>query len=1160
MHRYRSGWVAGTLSLFLLLFLFPGTGLFAQTFQATLSGRVADASGAAISGARIDVTNVETGVVSSTVSDSTGNYQVGFLNAGKYSVTVEKSTFKTQVRKGITLQVAQHVTLNFQLVPGSVSQSVTVTGEPPQLQTQTADHGVTLDELTMQTMPTQGHNPIAGAFSAPGFVPTTHIQRLRPFDNSGSTGISINGSMPGTNQVLVDGVTSLYNNSTVSFIPTTEAVKEVRVQTTNFDAQFGNTLGGVINMITKSGTNQFHGAAWEFLQNTIFNANTFEGNLAGKPRSSSHINTFGFDVGGPIIRNKLFFFYNFDDLRQVIPDPFVTSVPTAAQKAGDFSQTFYAPGQLQVIYNPFSTTTVNGQLVRTPFPDNKIPQSLINPAAAKVLSFIPEGNTPGNPVTGLNNLTNDSNSRKFTDYFPENTIRIDYSINPTTRLFVRYSHNALSEERKFIYSTNSTVNPADPSQNNPFARINDNATLQLTKVLNPTTVLNIRLGFERFLTEDGAAQAKGHGPSTLGFSSTFAGQASDWFPTFGWKGYGGAGPANGPSFFSTISQTNTIMASLSKMLGRQSLEFGVGLHLLRANQPIPGFTAGSFSFDPEFTGADPLQIQPSSGNSIASFLLGTPASGFIDRNSEPARQVKTASAYVEDKMQLNDRLNVSLGLRWDYLGPMTDRFNGLTRGFARTAASPFQVPGQTLYGGLLFAGVDGNPRGISNQSWGNFGPRVGFAYRLDDNTVLRGGFGLIYGPGWYDPGEAPGFSQRTFMVTSIEAGVPFNTLSNPFPDGILQPDGASKGLETDMGESFSFADPNAKAPYVKQFAFGIQRQLPRNFLVTASYVGSRSSRLPVNQQINSFPASAIGLGKAGLTASVANPFAGLLPGTALNGATVQRQQLLAPYPQFLVGSITGGSGITERFEPIGTSSYDSGQFVVLKRLSNGLDFSVAYTISKELDRNMFANAQDSQLEKVIAAWDVPQNLQIRLLWQLPFGSKRAIGPNLPSPLRWAISNWTMTSLTRLQKGMPLDLTGSPDSEPIADPALSNPHLSQWFNPCTRLANGSTEHCSGGEQPAWTVRAPFSLQTWKSRLSSVRYPGIHNSDISLTKSNHITERVNLQFRTDFINAFNSPQWFKGPISDVNSSNFGVISGARSQDNLPRFIEFSMKAIF
>ncbi len=1136
---------------------------YAQEFRATLTGRITDAAGAGVADARITIKNSATGEETQTTSGAEGDYEAGFLLPGDYVMTVQKPGFETSVRQGISLAIAQRATLDVSLTVGQVNQTVTVTANAAILETESADKGLTVESKRVLDLPLQGRNPFAAAWSAPGAIEAAGAQRLRPFDIAGSSSIVINGGRPSTNEVLVDGISSLYQAQSVSYVPTAEALQEFRVQTTNFDAQYGWTLGGVMNMITKNGTNEFHGSLFEFLQNTHLNANTFNSNLTGVPRSSSHINTFGGDIGGPIRKNKLFFTYTFEDIRQVIPDPFVTSVPTALQKQGDFSKTYYARDssgnpQMQVIYDPFSTTTSSsGTLQRTVFPGNVIPASRLDPVAVKVLSYVPAGNVAGDPLTGLNNLTNNGSTRKFTDYFPENTGRVDYVISNSTRLFVRYSRNALQEERSFHYSTNSAINPADTGQNNPFTRENHNATVQFTRTLSPVMVLDIRLGLERFKSESGAQQGANVGPATLGFSPTFVAQAANWFPKFNWTNYEGAGAQ--PTYVSPVAQTNSVQASLARSVGRDNLKFGVELRLLRGYAQVPGYVAGNFTFDQTFTGANPLAVQPSSGNAIASFLLGTPQSGYIQVSSEPARQEKLVSGFFQNDIRLTDKLKLNAGIRWDYLGPMTDRFNELPAGFAFGTLNPISPSGFPVYGGVLFPGVAGNSRGIFNRSWGNFGPRLGLAYQLDQRTVLRGGYALVYGQTWYDPGNAPGFTQITNMVTSVQSGVPYNTLDNPFPTGVLRPSGSSLGLLTALGQNYTFADPAGGAPpYVHQFSFEIQRELGRDFLVTAGYVGSRSNRIAVSQELNALPINALALGATALSQSVSNPFAGLLPGTSLNAATVARQQLLVPYPEFLLGTAPG-NGVTEMFVPIGKSSYNAAQFVVVKRLSMGLNFNVSYTISKQIDQTSFANPQDVKLEKVIASWDIPQNLQINFLYELPFGAGKPFGASLPKPLRWGISGWEMSTLARLQKGMPMNFPGGAAATGV-NPALPDPSLTQWFNTCTLLASGATQNCTAGEKPAWTIRQPDTLQMWSSRLASVRLPGIHNVDISVIKRNRITERFSLLFRADFINAFNSPQFYSGPVTTVTSGNFGRISGAMDQSNLPRFIQLSMKLVF
>jgi hypothetical protein len=1159
---------ATAVAIFLFLIAMSCLRLSAQ--QATLDGQVTDTTGAVVSGAQITVKNVDTGISSAGVSGDDGYYHVGSLTPGNYSVTGEKKDFQKSIQQGVRLNVAQHATVDLQLAPGSVNQTVTVTDEPPQLQLETADRGATVDAERMLTLPTQGRNPIAGVFTVPGVAVTTADQRLRPFDISGTGGFSVNGAPGGTSEVLVDGISSLLplnGGMSVTYVPSTEAVNQLKVQTTNFDAQYGWSLGGVVNMVTKGGANSFHGAAWEYFQNTVLDANTFNNNhnnaIAGYnkfPRSASHINTFGANFSGPIIKNKLFFEYTYEDLRQVQPDPFQISVPTDLMKQGIFTEIS------QPIYDPWSSVQdpVTGQWSRTAFQGNVIPQNRLDPAAVKILSMIPKSNLPG----PYNNFTNTGNSHKFTDFYPENTARVDWSIDPNTRMYARYSRTALQEERGLRYSTNSAINPADTSTNLPFTRENHNFTSQVTRVLNPTTLLDVSVGFERFKSLNGTQQGAGHGPSTLGFSPTYVSQATNWFPQITWadSNYTGAGAT--PSW-ATTSYDYALQSVLSKMIGRYNLKFGTALRLVRSNVTNAGNTAGNFTFNQGWTGDNPLRSD-ATGSDIASFLLGVPASGYIQYSDEPARQQKMISLFGQNDVRVTERLKLNLGARWDYLGPMTDRFNGLAWFDPEVRNTIPGYAGQLL-GGLEFAGQNGNRRGISDQSFGNIAPRVGAAYKLNDKTVLHAGYALMYGQTWYDPGEAPGFSQKTAMVTGslTQNGVP-NTngivpdttnnaffFDNPFPTFTpagLRPVGASQGLATALGQSFNFADPQAKIPYTHQYTVEVERELPGDLMVSAAFVGTHGRRLQVNQQLNAPPLNVIAQGINFMNTLVANPYAGLpqFKGTALGGAMISEAQLLSPFPQF------GSGGITEQFRPIGSNAYYAGQFLVSKRLSHSVDFTAEYTTAKLIDQNLFANPQDTKLQKVIDGGDIARNMQINVLWQLPFGSGRAYGNSLYGPVRWVISGWDASSLTRLQSGMPLDLTGSTNSVAIGNPKLDHPGLSRWFNTCTV---GKPSSCVGNEQPVWQVRQNAAqLVNWPLRLSSVRKPGIHNSDISLEKNSHIGERVNVIFRTDFINAFNSAQFFNGPTTDVNSVNFGKILGTTDQSNLPRFVQFSLKTEF
>ncbi len=1136
--------------LWLPLLAFPA--LFAQEFRATLSGRVTDPSGAAVAGATVEASSAATGVALSATSGEDGNYSIPFLQPGTYKITVQKAGFQKAVRDALRLQIAERASLDLSLQVGEVSQSVNVTSDVSVVQTEGADRGLSIENNRVLNTPLQGRNVFANAWSAPGVTVTGAVTRLRPFDIAGSSSIAISGGQPFGNEVLIDGVSNLAGARQVAYVPQVEGTGEMKIQTTSYDAQYGWTTGGVINIITKSGTNQYHGAVYEFMQNTVLNANTFENNRAGFARQSSNINTYGGDINAPIIKNKLFGAFSYEKIDQVIPDPFVTSVPTAAQKTGDFSDTYWtrdAQGlQVQTIFDPFSTRDSAGALVRDPFPGNRIPANRINPIARNVLTLIPEGNLPGNAVTRLGNLQNSAATRKFTDFFPQYTGRVDYNVSDRTRMFVRYSRNALAEERGFRYSTTSTLNQAETSGNTPFKRENHSAVIAVTRTLGATSVLDMRLGLARFLAQSGSSISSGYDLAAAGFASQFVGQASRFFPRYNWANYEGAGSQ--PVLNSPIAQTNSFQTTYSKLAGKHSIRTGGEFRLQRVYNRVPGFSAGNFSFDTAFTGSDPLRSVPASGNSIASFLLGTPQSGFIDVNTSPALQQRLFSLFVQDDIRASQKLKLNFGLRWDYLGPMTDRFNALLRGLDRTTASPLRAPGIDLKGGVLFAGVGGS-RGIFERDFANIAPRLGAAYTLDSKTVFRGGYGLIYAQTFDDPGSAPGFSQRTAMVSSIRTGIPENTLTNPFSGGVLQPVGASQGLATFLGQGFGVPDPTRQIPYTHQFSAEIQRELPLKMLLSVGYVGSRVKRLQVNQAINEIPLSAFVQGAAFLTANVPNPMAGLVPGTGINGATVQRQQLLRPFPQF--------GGITEVNKSIGHTRYDGLQAMLYKRLSSGVNFSVAYTWARTFEWRNFRNAQDTELEKLPAQWDIPHNLQLNGVYELPFGKGKKWAADGNRVVKGLLGGWQVSAIARIQQGWPSDIPGNAVPTGVA-PKLGARDLDRWFNTCTQVNPTTTRGCVGSEQPVWSVRQPFVLQTWSSRVTWYRRPPIRNLDVSLIKNTQITERVNWQFRTDFLNATNTPQFFNGPVNDVNNGLFGRISGAQSQSNLPRFVQLSMRISF
>ncbi|MEY3284639.1 MAG: hypothetical protein RIR86_2652 [Acidobacteriota bacterium] len=1114
--------IAIKLGLVMLLAL----PIWAQEFRASVTGQVTDASGAVVPGAAITARNVATNATYRTTSGEDGEYALRNLDPGSYAVTVEKAGFRKLLREGIVLQVGAQVTLGLQVQTGDVNEAITVREDIAQLQTETAIRGLVIDERRVLNSPLQGRNMFAIAWSVPGVQIAASVTRLRPFDIAGSTSMIINGGRRGQNDAQVDGVTSTYQAGAISFVPTVDSVGEFKVVTNPFDGQFGFTTGGVVQSITRSGTNQFHGGLFEYVQNTLLNANDFNSNRAGIKRQRSNINTFGGNINGPVLKDKLFFAYSYEGIRQSIPDPFTTSIPTQLQRNGDFSQTLQTNGQLQVIYDPLTTRTdASGKLIRDPFPGNIIPANRINPVAKAALAFLPAPNAAGNSL-GLNNYVNSSAVPRFINNFNAHSGRGDYSWSENTKIFGRMAFNRMEEERGFRYG-----NAADPSGNVPFVRQNYNGVAGVTHTLNDTTVIDARFGVARFTAPGGNTLGSNFDLSKLGFSARFISQAINHFPQFRFTDYEGLGSS--PARVSPASTVYHFVTTVSKLMGDHSLKTGFEGRLFRNNTRDPGNANGVFNFTAGFTQQDPVAgASRASGNPIASFLLGYPATGTIESRAFPARQHIAYAGFLQDDWRVTSKLKLNLGVRYEVITGMTDRFDAINVGFDPNAPLPVDVPGFTGRGNILYAGVNGASRSAFQIEKNNLMPRFGLAYQLDDKTVIRGGVGQFFAPVWDDPNNT-GYSQVTNLVTGIRIGLPDVSINDPFPTGLIS---ASREKTNTIGTSLSVFNPQRKVPYVWQYSLEVQRQLPWDMLVSIAGVGSSSRAIQVTQSINEVAAAELAKGASYLTAQVPNPFVGKAPGTGLNGATVQRQQLLRPFPQFTSITVGGFTG--------GTAQYFGLQSSLQKRLAAGATFTVSYTWAKLMERINFQNPQDTELEKQVADGDVTHNVGLNGSYELPFGQGHKLFGNASKFVNGVVGGWTLNGLVRLQSGMPTNFPVNAEPVGGVDPIPAGQNIDQWYAP------GS-----------FRALAAFTLRRFSQRYGNLRNPAIRNFDLSAFKTFGLTETIKLQLRAELINAMNTPQWFNGPVTNPASGNFGKIaSGATSQSNLPRFVQIALKLTF
>jgi hypothetical protein len=917
---------------------------------------------------RNDLTNAEL----TTTTNERGAYVLPFVAIGPYTLTAELSGFSTAKQTQIEVRVGDRLRIDLRLQVGGLTEELTVSAGAPLLETASASRGQVINRDLVQDLPLLGRNPFSLAVLSPGvqYTPSLASRSNRPFDNGGMDNLRISGGRPFTNELLLDGVpntgTETNQPNNLSFVPSPDATAEFKVQTNMYDAQYGRSGGGVVNVILKSGTNTFHGAFYEYYRDEKLNANTFDANRGGQEKAGLYWNQPGATVDGPVKipglydgANKTFFMYSWEQIRSEVPFPQVYTVPTAAQRGGDFSDLRTADGRPITIYDPATTRLVNGRYVRDPFAGNVIPPDRIDAVALALLKRVPLPNAPGQ----VNNFLVPENARA--DKYDQHVAKVDQVLNSRHRFFVRLVRNKRSEINDLAGF------PQEASPWYQHGRMNVGVSGEATSVFSNSLVLSSRAGFIR---HDFYIQRHGDGfdPSSLGFPSGLVSQLPrKTFPQVQLSGYSTFGT---PGSIFTVSDTWSWSEIFSKTAGNLSVRFGGEYRAMINDQQNPTSSLGAFSFSPAFTQRDAQRADAAAGNSVASLLLGHPSSGSVPVNPQLLYRNNYVGVFLQDDWRLTPRLTINAGLRWDYESPLRERSGQQNRGFDANAVNPFPVPGTPLRGGLLFVD-EANPLPF-RRDLDNIQPRIGGTYQLGERTVVRGGYGLSYLP-TFDTGLANGFSLTTPLVASLDGGItPAARLSNPYPAGIQQPVGDSQGLATLVGRGFTYQNAGRTIPSVHQFSIGAQRELPGRMMLDVSYVGSRTRGLPVSKGINELTAEQLAQGNANLV-QVPNPFAGLLPGTAFNGATIPRQQLLRPFPQF--------DDINEDRRPIGITDYDSLQISVNKRLARGLQFLVSYTLSKRMEEVSYLNAENdwSQLERRVTDDDAPHRFFVSATYRQP---------------------------------------------------------------------------------------------------------------------------------------------------------------------------------
>jgi hypothetical protein len=1148
-----------------LLIALAAPGIFAQS-TSQITGTITDASGAVVPAATIAVTNETTGIRLQAVSNNVGSYTVPLLPPGSYRVDIQAPGFRPLSRSGIQLQVSQAVNLDFHLEVGAASETVNVADTAPLLDASTNAIGGVVSSDKIENSPMKGRNSVAFMMLEPG-VRMPRLTASQPVQESHYEFFSISGGRPNQNQFVLDGSNDTdvgFNGPT--YTASVDVVQEYRVETNTFSAQYGNYQGGVVNTVTKSGTNQFHGSAYEFVRNDFFEATDFFTNSSpGVAKPSLKMNQFGGTVGGPIKKNRTFFFFGFEGLRFRLPSggttastslPTVTSVPTAAQRTGDFSHTFNSSGSLVTIYDP-ATIAPNpsspGNYIRTAFPGNIIPASRINPVAAAVMAYYPLGNTAGDPLTGLNNYRISSSEPQGDNNL---TLRIDHQLKPSMTLMGRYSTS-----RSHTFVPNVFNNQADPFNSQTYETHSD-GVLTLNKIFSPTMISEFVVSFNR-TTKQVATASLGFDSAKLGLPASLvaATQGAPSFPWFTIASMSNVGNSSTSDMYDTYRPE--LRVNLTKIHGKHTFKFG-GLYSGAYQDGIKrNAVIGNYIFSAGFTqGPDPLKSSTLAGFGFASFLLGTPSDGLYNPAFMNATDLtRYAGLYFQDEYKITPRLTLSPGLRWDYEIPVQERYNRIPN-FDFTSAGTL-ANGVPVRGGFAFPGVNGLPRSQWNGHPKNFGPRMGIAYNLTQDTVIRTGFGIFYGNSFgsgRNGNQVPGtaFGCSASVNASLDGGLtPYASLSNPFPNGVCTPSGSSLGLLTALGQSVYVIDRNHTVPSKLTWSFDIQRRLPKDILVELTYAGNRGLHLPSNVNEDQLNPQYLSLGSQ-LNASVPNPYFGAITVGPLSAPTVARAQLLLPYPQYAnVISVT---------ESYGASTYHAAYLKVERRFSHGFSVLGSYSFSKMIDDVVSSptgfggesfsmgtpqNFYNLRGERAIATFNTPQSLVASFVYELPVGAGKAF-LNTGSVVNKILGGWQVNGIATFQVGEPLQISGG--NANILNEGTQRPN---WNGQNPTLSGAITSRLGAYFNVAdFSVNAPFTFGNAPRIMPDLYGPGQKNFDFSLFKNTTVREKYRLQFRAEAFNAMNRVQ-FGNPATNISQATFGRIS---SQANLPRDIQLALKLLF
>ena len=1202
--------------LFIYLNLLVVAPTQAQVYTGSITGLVQDPSGAAVPNASVVLTDIDKGLKYSTTTDSSGRYVLRALPPSTYSIRVDAGGFRGEVQNGIALEVNQNLTLSVSLQVGAARETIEVTGQPPVLSTEDAVTGQNLDRTSINDLPLVGR----GVFDLAMLTPGINQPAGNTFGpNSMANNWISNGSRNAQADMLIDGVSTVgveQNTAIVNplYTPSVDAVQEFKVQQSNFSAEIGFSGATVVNVVTRSGTNDFHGSAYEFLRNDKLNANNFFNNAAGIKIAPVRWNDFGFTVGGPIRKNRTFFFFDYEGSRASTSVTRTAGVPSAAERTGDFSElcgyqggAFSANGQCLnadgspsdgqlwdpytgvydpnqggpvrqnfIPFNNLATYTSPGNPnLATVHPIPNAPGNLIDPVASKMMQLfpLPNLNVGTSAYDRLNNWVGTGADKNVGDQID---IKIDHRFTDSTTLSGKFSYGTGYTKPANLFGNVGDAYSSGLSNGGPKL-----LAINLTHTFSPKTLMTVSLGLTRAFSFDhggSAADFPNFDPvKDLGLPSYIEDAGIRAAPSI--SVYGGYSAEGGNNSIGTQAwtylkygqETHHLIGTLSHTMGAHELKFGTEGRLRRVDIFFPGIPAGTYSFDYNTTSQQPWS---GGGDAMAGLMIGAGGPGnwgAYEVDYAAATQNWNIGSFVQDNWRVTPNLTLNIGLRYDLDLPRTERANRISW-LDLDSPSPLQVPGMpNLKGGLHYA--DGNNRSPYENNYNGWGPRFGYAYQFKPHTVFRGGYGIFYsqnkgaaaGTGISDQG----FVEQTNWLNTYQndGATPWSFLSDPFHGGPRPPTGASLGLLTDVGFSIAGPIPSRNArPYEQEWTFGIQHLLPGGVVVDSTYVGKKGTHLYFGNagNVNIFTpaqAAAFVADPNYYNTYVSNPFVGIItdPSSPLSAPAVQRLQLILPYPQF--------TGVTARDAPWANSIYHAFQLRAEKKMSNGLGFLFTYTNQKSIDdssvggggltwlggslNNVLQDPNNRKADRSLSQFDISQILQFSYVYELPVGRGKRFGGNMNPVVNAILGGWQTNGIWRFDTGQPVILS------------LSGGHSIPTYGPQRPNLTGTLKRASGlnlnqyfANPDVAVVPDPYTIGNAPKVLPNLRMPGTRTGALSLFKEFGLAalrEGSRLEFRAEAFNALNHPQ-FKGPNATVHTDNFGKIT---EQANSPRQVQLALK---